>query len=216
MSQRAMYILIENSEKHCFDAHWGANALSPLLRLMQAKELQEQLPEKLSLSHILAHLDYDGEYVNPCHPDLADMFCRLIAPAEVPGYMKSYSSIGDIEMRITLDLDGNNCLMEYNRHCPWYAAMDTHYIPLDIGLQNVAKLLKAAEERGMDNFGEIFSLYHRATGLEDKLEYARGYMRLEEYLDSPQAEEERRRYREVADRRSGQDVENEEDYEMEV
>lgn len=39
-----------------------------------------------------------------------------------------------------------------------------------------------------------FTIYQRSTGLEDKLEYARGYMRFEEHLDSPQAQEDRERY----------------------
>jgi hypothetical protein len=40
-----------------------------------------------------------------------------------------YEKSGELEMRITLDLDHNNCLLEYNRNCPWYAAM-ANYTPL--------------------------------------------------------------------------------------
>ncbi len=65
---------------------------------------------------------------------------------------------------------------------------------LDVGLDNVKKLLAHAEERGITDFGRLLAIYHRSTGLEDKLEYARGTMRFEEHLNSPQAQEDRERY----------------------
>ena len=46
------------------------------------------------------------------------------------------------------------------------------------------------------------TIYDRSTGLDKMLENARGSMRLEEYLDSPEAEEQRQRYRELADRQA--------------
>lgn len=65
MGNRAIYILIENGERTYFYSHMGANALSPLLQLTQAKELQIKLSEFHSLAHIFEHLDYKGQYQNP-------------------------------------------------------------------------------------------------------------------------------------------------------
>ena len=62
MGNRAIFILHEQGESYYFTAHHGANALSPLLRLTQAKQLQEQLPQSQSIAHIFEHLDYDGKY----------------------------------------------------------------------------------------------------------------------------------------------------------
>ena len=85
--------------------------------------------------------------------------------------------------------------------------MGSFSIDLDTGLENVCKLLEYAEKKGISDFGGLLTIYQRSTGLEDKLEYARGYMRFEEYLDSPQAKEDRRRYRELVDRQAQPDEE---------
>lgn len=192
MGNRALYTIVEKGENNYFYTHMGANALSPLLRLAQAKELQKSLP-KQSITHIYKHLDYDGQYQNPRLAD-ADMFCERIEPTDVSGCQKRYAEHGDLEMRITLDLDHNECLLEYNPNCPWYRTMGAFSIPIDVGLQNVEKLLAHAEKKEIDGFGNLLALYHRSTGLEDKLESARGYMRFEEHLSSPQAQEDRERY----------------------
>lgn len=76
MGNRAIYNIIENGKSHYFYTYVGANALSPLLRLSQAKEIQKQLPDKPSIAHIFEYLDYDGEYINPRKSD-ADMFCLI-------------------------------------------------------------------------------------------------------------------------------------------
>ena len=45
----------------------------------------------------------------------------------------------------------------------------------------------------------MLTIYQRSTGLEEKLESARGDMRLTEYLNSPQAQQDRERYRRLLD-----------------
>lgn len=193
MGSRAIYIIQEVGENNFFSVHHGANALSPLLRMFQAKKLQETLLRPESVSHIFEHLDYDGAYQNPRLDD-ADMFCKRIPPAEMPEYNKAYAKHSGFEMRMTFNLDQNDFIMEYNPNCPWYRTMGSFSIDLDVGLNNVQKLLAHAEERGITDFGRLLAIYHRRTGLEDKLESARGTMRLEEYLASPQAQEDRERY----------------------
>ncbi|MEG2013986.1 MAG: hypothetical protein RR063_12450, partial [Anaerovoracaceae bacterium] len=103
---RAIYIIAENGENNYFYSHMGANALSPLLRLAQAKELQKALPESQSIAHIFEHLDYDGQY-QPQRLEDADMFCERIDPITLSEYQKSYTQKSLLEMRITLDLDSN-------------------------------------------------------------------------------------------------------------
>ncbi len=51
-------------------------------------------------------------------------------------------------------------------------------IDLDAELDNVRKLLSHAGERGITDFGRLLAIYHRSTGLGEKQEHARGYMRL--------------------------------------
>ncbi len=80
-------------------------------------------------------------------------------------------------------------------------------------MANVQKLLAHAEQRGITDFGRLLTIYHRSTGLEDKLESARGYMRFEEYLESPQAQEDRERYRRLLDHQEELDEETDEEME---
>lgn len=75
MGNRVIYIIRESGENN-FSVYHGANALSPLLRMFQAKKLQEALLRQESVSHIFEHLDYDGAYQNPRLDD-ADMFCNV-------------------------------------------------------------------------------------------------------------------------------------------
>lgn len=70
-------------------------------------------------------------------------------------------------------------------------------IDLDVGLENVQKLLAHAENRGITDFGRLLAIYHNSTGLAEKLDNARADMELEEHLNSPQAQEDRERYRRV-------------------
>jgi hypothetical protein len=193
MGNRAIYIIRESGENNFFSVYHGANALPPLLRMFQAKKLQEALLRQESVSHIFEHLDYDGAYQNPRLDD-ADMFCKRIPPAEMPEYNKAYAERSEFEMRMIIDLDQNCFMMEYNPNCPWYRTMGSFSIDLDVGLDNVQKLLAHAEERGITDFGRLLAIYQRSTGLEDKLESARGTMRFEEYLDSPLAQEDRECY----------------------
>lgn len=212
MGNRAIYVITENGENNSFYVHYGANALSPLLRLLQAQELQGQLPEKQSIAHIFERLDYGGVYVNPRHDNPADMFCDPIADVDISGRRNVFGNSSEIEMLVRLDLDGNNCLMEYNRNCPWYAAMDSHSIPIDVGLRNVEKLLSIAEENGIDEFGQLLYIYNKATGLGKALEKARASERLDEYLNSDEAKADREQFTAMY----GSPGERSDEYEMEV
>jgi len=194
MGNRAIFLLHEQGESYYFTAHHGANALSPLLRLTQAKQLQEQLPPPRSIAHIFEHLDYDGKY-QPERLQDSDMFFQAISLPEMKVCLNDFQNRSNFEMQFIIDLDRSDFQMTYNPNCPWYRTMGSFSIDLDVGLDNVRKLLAHAEERGISDFGRLLTIYQRSTGLEDKLESARGYMRFEEYLDSPQAQEDRERYR---------------------
>lgn len=50
MGSRVILVLKEKDESSYFFAYHGANALSPLLRLYQAKELQSVMPEHPSIA----------------------------------------------------------------------------------------------------------------------------------------------------------------------
>ncbi len=204
MGNRAVYELKENGKETHFYAHYGANSLSPLLRLWQAMEIQKQLPGKQSLAHIFEHLDYDGGYQEERLPD-GEMFFARIEPGEVGAYEDTYAKGRHLEMWITLDVEENQCILEYNPNCPWYHTMGSYSIDLDKGLENVRRLLEYGEEQGITDFNSLLAVYHNSTGLGEKLEDARASMQLSEYLESPQAEEQRRRYREMLER---EDVES--------
>lgn len=210
MGNRAIYIIAENGEKSYFYSHMGANALSPLLRLAQAKELQGALPESQSIAHIFEHLDYDGQY-QPQRLEDADMFCERIDPITLSEYQKSYTQKSLLEMRITLDLDSNDCLMEYNPNCPWYRTMSSLSIPLDVGLDNVEKLLAHAEKKGIDDFGKLLTVYNHSTSIAELMEKSRSSMQFEEHLNSPQAQEDRERYWRLFGNQSVQGEETAED-----
>ena len=206
MGNRAIFILHEQGESYYVTAHHGANALSPLLRLTQAKQLQEQLTQPQSIAHIFEHLDYDGKYQQERLQD-SDMFFQAISLPEMKVCLNDFQNRSNFEMQFIIDLDRNDFQMTYNPNCPWYRTMGSFTIDLDVGIDNVKKLLAHAEERNIKDFGRLLTIYENSTGLADKLESARGYMRFEEYLDSPQAEEDRRRYRELIDRQAEPDEE---------
>lgn len=187
-----------------FSTNYGANALSPLLRLAQAMEIKQQLPEPRSIAHIFEHLDYDGQYQEKRLDD-ADMFCWRIPENEVARWQESYDSKSLLEMRITLDLDKSCCTLEYNPNCPWYHTMGSFSIDLDAGLENVRRLMEHGEKHGITDFGRLLAIYHNSTGLAEKLDSARGFMEFSQYVDSPEAEEQRRQYREMVDRQTGDD-----------
>lgn len=201
MGNRAIYQIIENGESHIFTAHNGANALSPLLRLAQAKEVQTAADEPQSLSHIFSHLGDDGQYHNPRLPD-EDMFCDPVEPEQSQKLQERYKKHSDYEMHITLDLDHDNCNLSYNPNCPWYRTMGSLSISLTDGLTNVEKLLEHGERQNITDFYKLLAIYHRSTGLDDLLENARADMRVAEYLDSPEAAEQRQRYRDLAERQA--------------
>lgn len=196
MGNRAVYTLKEDGKETYFYTHHGANSLSPLLRLWQAMEIQKQLSENQSLAHIFEHLDYDGGYQEERLPD-GDMFFAGIEPAEVQAYKDTYARGSQLEMWITLDVEKNQCILEYNPNCPWYHTMGSYSIDIDKGVENVRRLLEYGKKHGITDFNELLAIYHNSTGLAEKLEDARASMQLSEYLDSPQAEEQRRRYQEM-------------------
>nr|WP_288892627.1 hypothetical protein [uncultured Blautia sp.] len=199
MGNRAVYTLKEDGKETYFYTHHGANSLSPLLRLWQTMEIQKQLPEYQSLAHIFEHLDYDGGYQEERLPD-GEMFFAGIEQGEVQAYKDTYARGSQLEMWITLDVEENQCILEYNPNCPWYRTMGSYSIDLDKGLENVRRLLEYGEEQGITDFNRLLAVYHNSTGLGEKLEDARASMQLSEYLESPQAEEQRRRYREMLER----------------
>ena len=196
MGNRAVYCLKEDRKETHFYTHYGANSLSPLLRLWQAMEIQKQLPGNQSLAYIFEHLDDTGRYQEERLP-AEDMFLTRIQPGEVGNYEDIYKKGSQLEIWITLDVDENRCILDYNPNCPWYHTMGSYSIDLDKGVENVRRLLEYGEENHITDFNELLAIYHHSTGLAEKLEDARGSMRLSEYLDSPQAEEQRRRYREM-------------------
>lgn len=83
------------------------------------RNFKKILPEPQLINYIFDHLDYDGVYQNPWLND-ADMFCKRIASAEMPGYNKDYTECSEFEMRIVFDLDQNFFMMENNPNCLWY------------------------------------------------------------------------------------------------
>lgn len=135
------------------------------------------------------------------------MFFQAISLPEMKVCLNDFQNRSNFEMQFIIDLDRNDFQMTYNPNCPWYRTMGSFTIDLDVGIDNVKKLLAHAEERNIKDFGRLLTIYENSTGLADKLESARGYMRFEEYLDSPQAEEDRRRYRELIDRQAEPDEE---------
>ena len=209
MGNQAIYLIHEKGQTAGFAAHYGANALSPLWRMLEAQQIQFEMGPHLSMTHIFEHLDYAGNYQNPRLAD-EDMFCRRIPDSELSSYNEAYKNGSLYEMRMLFELDKNGFQMEYNPNCPWYRTMGCFSIDLDVGLENVRTLLAHAKQYNITDFNRLVTIYQNSTGITEKLESARGAMRVAEYLDSPQAEEDRRRYRAVADPQNETDEEMEE------
>ncbi|MFI3238917.1 MAG: hypothetical protein R3Y47_12975 [Lachnospiraceae bacterium] len=206
MGQRAMYTLYENGENHYYYSHWGANALSPLMKLLQAQAISDE--KDLPINHIFEHLDYDAGYQNPRLDD-GDMFFSKMDILEANEMMKRFRTNSDIEMLVTLDLDSNECMLDYNPNCPWFNGMGKYTISIEDGLDNVSKLIEYAERKGINSFGEVLQVYNQATGMEQELANARTNEIIENYAQSHQAEEQRNRLYEMAS-------DEHRDFEMEV
>lgn len=206
IGSQAIYLIHEKGQTTGFAAHYGANALSPLWRMLEAQQLQFELGPHLSITHLFEHLDYEGSYQNPRLAD-ENMFCRRIPDSELSSYNEAYKSGSLYEMRVLFELDKNGFQMEYNPNCPWYHNMGVFSIDLDVGLENVRTLLAHAKQYNITDFSRLVNIYQNSTGITEKLESARGYMRMTEYLDSPQAEEDRRRYRQMVDSHAGNEDE---------
>ncbi|WP_346919458.1 hypothetical protein [Lacrimispora sp.] len=127
------------------------------------------------------------------------MFCKPLTNKETAECEQAFSTKSGLEMRIILDLDHDNCLLEYNRNCPWYQSMDSLSIPISTGLENVRRLMAYADEKKIYDFDRLIAIYQQGTGIEALLEKSRGDMRLTEYLNSPQVQEDRERYRQLLD-----------------
>lgn len=177
IGHRAIYTLYEKGEASYFYSHWGANALTPLYRLSQALQWQEE--NKESISHVLEHLGDDGTYSNPQNPN-QDMVFEKLALLEANRILNDFRKGSGLEMHIILDLDANVCTLFYNNNCPWYATMDSYEIPIDVGLKNMELLLEYVEKKGIDSFGKMEQLYNEATGIGLALQSARLQMQQEE------------------------------------
>ena len=172
MSQQALYCIIEQGREQWFHAQWGANELSPLMRLQQAYELQAQIPEHPGITNIFEHLTRYGEYKDPPAPP-EELFCTPIIDFLVDEYQKNYEADKEIEMRVTLDLDNNTCRIEYNRKV--FPLLEDHTLPIDEGLKNVKLLFASAEEKGLFGFSEVYDLYLKVTGLDEAYRRNRAY-----------------------------------------
>lgn len=190
MGNRAIYHIYENGKNYVFIAHNGADALSPLLRLAQAKAIQSQFNQAIPISDIFNYLGVDGQYHNPRLPEY-DMFFIMVESEQYRVLQDNYNQHNGYEMYITLDLEHDNCILSYNPNCLWYHTMRSLSISLTDGLQNVEKLLAYSEKQGITDFYELLAIYNHSTGLDEMMENARSYMRLAEYLEFPQAEESR-------------------------
>ena len=199
MGNRAVYCLVEDGSQAYFYAHYGANALSPFLRLSQALKAQKELPEKQTVAEVLGNLDYNGVYQGK-RLDNADMFFQNIEPEEAGEYRKNYYSSGILEMWVTLDLDQNCCTLEYNPNCPCYCTMGTYSVDLDTGLKNVRRLLEYGREQGITDFYKLLAIYQNSMGLGERLEDSRGSMRLQALLKPPWAAETQQNYQAMLQR----------------
>ena len=96
MGNRAIYQILENGESAVLTSHNGANALSLLLRLAQAKKIQAGLTESQTIARIFTHLGDDGQYHNPRLPD-EDMFCVPVKPEQRPPFRKVTTITADMK-----------------------------------------------------------------------------------------------------------------------
>ncbi len=201
MGNRAIYTLVEQGETSHFYSHWGANALSPIFRLQQAREIQEQIQKPIA--HIFEHLSRKGEYVSPRLPN-AEMFCDSI------GFDKNEPRQGsDIEMFITLDLDKKMCELDFNECYKPYKTMGIYNIPLDVMDKALKISLDYAEKNYLTEFSELVKIFNKCTKLDVAIEESRVNAEAEDYLNSPEAKEQQNQLKEMTgeeNQEEGQEV----------
>lgn len=192
MGNRAIYTIVEEGKSEHFYAHNGANALSPVMRLQQAMEIQAEIPN--TISHIFQHLSRAGEYQNP-PLDSADMFCYSVP------FDPNESRVGKgIEMYITINLDEKKYVLDFNEHYPMYISMGSYEIPLEVGLDSLNKVFDYANQEGIQDFYEVLKLYNDGTGISNAMEHSKQNQKEQDFLDSPEAENMRNKLKSMMSR----------------
>lgn len=186
MSSRAVYTLIENGKTKHYDAYYGANAFSPILRLTQAREIQEE--NKESIGKIFDSLTHDGEYHNPPKDNVDTYFKPLV------GDPTSYRKGCCVEMFITLDLDKKSYILDFNENYHYYETMGKYELPLELVTQKFKEVMAHGEKHELHTFGELLNIFNKVMGLSKEFERSRGDFRFKETLNSPESEQMRHYY----------------------
>ncbi len=208
MGNRAIYTIIEKGKEEHFYSHWGATPMSPMLRLQQALEIQEEIKEPIR--HIFSHLSREGVYENPRLIE-SDMFCDAIA------YEPNQPRAGsDVEMYITLNLDEQTYVLDFNEKYPAYISMGKYEIPIEAGLKSLQKVLDYAEKENISGFYEVAKIYNDQTGMTQAMEESRANGGVQKILDSPESEASRQRLRQMTGENSKKMEENTEEDSQEV
>jgi hypothetical protein len=166
VGHRGILKVTENNKTTGYYTHWGAGTVfSGFYRLKNAFDIKEnQYPEK-SISEIFGHLSYNGEYLET--EDVTELVFEPLTPEETESEDKDFNTHGMLEMRVTLNLDENHALVEYNRF--YHPGMGSFTIPIDHALHNVNLTISYAEERGITDFFEAAKIFEKGSGVYDLL-----------------------------------------------
>ena len=158
MGHRAYVDVIENSKTTVLYAHWGANDLTVVDRLWTAYHIRRERKFKSSLSKILSGLDYDGEY-NPLNK-LSELVFNECDAEEQEYSRQSFEELGDIEMKIILDLDSKKItyIYEPEQYGPEYPPFE---ISVTEALRIRSEVQTEAEKRKVESFWDTADEFRR-------------------------------------------------------
>lgn len=170
MGHRGLYRIMENGMTTYFYSHWGAGSVfSALYRLQNALDIkEEQYPEK-SIANILAHLGYDGSYIED-GSETCNLFMEILSKKEARLSNRDFIERSYLEVRITLNIDTNTALFEFNKQ--YHKNLGNYYLPINEGLHNIKLTIDYAERNGIEEYSEIVKYFEENSGIGDILESA--------------------------------------------
>lgn len=163
ISSQAIYTIIENGETTHLYSHWGANSLTPMVRLQEA--LNIQMENNKSITDIFAHLSSEGSYLDD-KKAVDSIFQKLeLTESDFEELKKEPNSL--TEMFVTLDIDNQEYTQSYNRNYAPYAYMERANFrsTFEVGLKNMQTIMDYSEKLEFSDFWDAVNYLDEKTGV---------------------------------------------------
>lgn len=168
MSYGAVIKLNENGRDNYLYKKYNADAFSIIKNYYEALRIKD-FNNLSSLSDILAHIDYEGNYIqNFYHNDINNkpILNKINADEALNIYYNNFVNGNTLEMIVKINADTNKYQLNYNKNIPLYCIMSNYIIPLDKALNEVKTILKEIKEGKIDSLEQGEIIFNKSIGLD--------------------------------------------------